>query len=79
MKKKENKIMAMMMTKKTEIYRVDTEEEAAATVDEYKARAAREGFTVVKTKVDYKSRKDRKTGEITDEWWMVEITVSYEI
>jgi len=71
--------MAMTMTKKTEVYRVDTEEEAATIVDEYKARAVRDGFTVSKTKVDYKSKKDRKTGEITDEWWMVEVTISYEI
>ena len=71
--------MAMTMTKKTEVYRVDTEEEAATIVDEYKARAVRDGFTVSKTKVDYKSKKDRKTGEITDEWWIVEVTISYEI
>ena len=71
--------MAMMMTKKTETYRVDTEEEATSTVEEYKAKAVHEGYTVTKTKVDYKSKKDRKTGEITDEWWMVEITMSYEV
>lgn len=71
--------MAMMMTKKTEVYKVDTEEEAADLVEDYKARATNEGATVSKTKVDYKSKKDRKTGEITDEWWVVEVTISYEI
>jgi len=71
--------MANMMTKKTEVYRVDTENEATEIVEDYKARAMNEGYTVVKTKVDYKSKKDRKTGEIADEWWMVEVTVSYEI
>lgn len=71
--------MAMMMTKKTEVYRVDTEEEAANLVEDYKARAVKEGATVSKTKVDYKSKKDRKTGELTDEWWMVEVTIAYEI
>ena len=71
--------MANMMTKKTEVYRVDTEHEATEIVEDYKARATNEGYTVVKTKVDYKSKKDRKTGEIVDEWWMVEVTVSYEV
>ena len=46
---------------------------------DYKSRAVKAGYTVVKTKVDYKSKKDRKSGEIIDEWWMVEVTVSYEI
>ena len=71
--------MALMMTKRTEVYRVDTEEEAANLVEDYKTRAVNEGATVTKTKVDYKSKKDRKTGEIVDEWWMVEVTVSYEV
>ena len=71
--------MAKIMTKKTEVYRVDTEEEAADIVQAYKDRAINEGYTVSKTKVDYKSKKDRKTGDITDEWWMVEVTVAYEI
>ena len=79
MKKRRKKTMAMMMTKKTEVYRVDTEEEAANLVEDYKARAVKEGATVSKTKVDYKSKKDRKTGELTDEWWMVEVTIAYEI
>lgn len=71
--------MSMMMTKKTEVYRVDTEAEATNLVEDYKVKATNEGATVSKTKVDYKSKKDRKTGEITDEWWMVEVTISYDI
>ena len=71
--------MALMMTKRTEVYRVDTEAEATNLVEDYKNRAMREGFTVIKTKVDYKSKKDRKTGELTDEWWMVEVTIAYEL
>ena len=71
--------MARMMTKKTEVYRVDTETEADATVQWYKDNAIKEGYTVAKTKIDYKTKKDRKTGEITEEWWIVEITVSYEL
>ena len=38
-----------------------------------------EGYTLLKYKNDYKSKKDRKTGEIVDEWWIVEITKGYEV
>lgn len=73
--------MASIMTKKTEVFRVDTEEEATEIIEEYKARSVTEGFIVAKTKVDYKTRKARsgeRKGEIEEEWWMVEVTVSYE-
>ena len=72
------KIMKKLV-KRTETYRIDSEKEAAATVEEYKQKQYNEGFTVAKTKVDYKNKKDRKTGEIIDEWWNVEITVTYEL
>ena len=71
--------MAKMMTKKTEVYLVDNEEEATETIEWYKNRAASEGYTVTKTKVDYKPKKDRKTREIIEEVWMVEVTVAYDI
>ena len=79
MPKRRMKIMAKMMTKKTEVYRVDSEREADETVDWYKEHAMNEGYTVVKTKVDYKSKKDRKTHEISEEYWLVEVTVAYEL
>jgi len=71
--------MAKMMTKKTEVYLVDNEEEATETIEWYKNRATSEGYTVTKTKVDYKPKKDRKTKEIIEEVWMVEVTVAYDI
>ena len=49
------------------------------TVENYKANQAAEGYTLLKYKNDYKSKKDRKTGEIVDEWWIVEITKGYEV
>lgn len=67
------------MTKKTEVYRVYKEQDATALVEEYKAKAVENGYTVLKTKIDYKTKKDRKSGEIVEEWWMVEVTVSYEV
>ena len=71
--------MAVVRTKKTETFRVDSEEQATNLVEDFKSQAMSEGSSVIKTKIDYKSKKDRKTGEIVEEWWIVEITISYEI
>jgi len=71
--------MAIQDIKWVKTSRCDTETEANSVVEDWKDRAMREGFTITKTKVDYKTKKDRKTGEITEEWWIVEVTISYEI
>jgi hypothetical protein len=70
--------MAIRRTKETISHEADTEEEATALIDDFKARANKEGYTVTKTKVDYKTKKDRKTGEITEEWYNVEVTYVYD-
>ena len=67
------------LVKTTNVYHIDSEKEATETVEECKREQYEKGYTVQKTKVDYKVKKDRKSGEITDEKWVVEITVSYEI
>lgn len=67
------------MTKETLTFRIDNEEEAMALVESYKANQGVDGYTLLKYKNDYKSKKDRKTGEIVDEWWMVEVTKGYEV
>ena len=67
------------LVKKTMTYYTYSESEATATVEEYKANQTNEGYTVLKTKIDYKPKKDRKTGEIIDEKWVVEITMSYDV
>ena len=66
------------LTKVTYVYNIDSEKEAAQTIEEYKGKKYDEGYTVLKTKVDYKTKKDRKTGEITDERWITEVTLGYE-
>ena len=71
--------MAIYDTKWVKTSRCDTEKEANSVVEDWKARAINEGFTITKTKVDYKTKKDRKTGEIVEEWWMVEVTISYDV
>jgi hypothetical protein len=70
--------MAIRRTKETISHEADTEEEATALIDDFKARANKECYTVTKTKVDYKTKKDRKTGEITEEWYNVEVTYVYD-
>jgi len=70
--------MAVVDTKWVKTSRCDTENEANSVIDEWKAKAAQGGFTVTKTKIDYKTKKDRKTGDILDEWWMVEVTLVYD-
>ena len=67
------------LMKETLTFRIDSEEEAMQTVENYKASQMAEGYTLLKYKNDYKSKKDRKTGEIVDEWWIVEITKGYEV
>ena len=67
------------LVKKTMVYYTYTEADATATVEEYKSNSVTEGYTVLKTKIDYKTKKDRKTGEIIEEKWIVEITVGYEV
>lgn len=70
--------MAIKETKHTICHEADTETEANSIIDNFKDRADREGYTVTKTKVDYKTKKDRKTGEITEEWYNVEVTYVYD-
>ena len=70
--------MAIRETQHTRKYEADTETEAESIVEGFKTNAIKEGYTVTKTKVDYKSKKDRKTGEITAEWYNVEVTMTYD-
>lgn len=67
------------LTKKTDVYETYSEEEAGEIVEEYKAKQVSENYTVLNSKVDYKRKVDKKTGDITDEKWIVSITVGYEV
>lgn len=66
------------LLKKTYLYAIDSEFEAAQTIEDFKKRQIDEGYRVVKSKIDYKCKKDRKTGEVIFEVWNTEITVSYD-
>ena len=67
------------LTKQTFTYDIDNEDEATRTVEEYKAKQLTDGYTLLKSKIDYKAKKDRKTGEITEERWVTEVTLAYEV
>lgn len=67
------------LVKQMYTYNVYSEKDATQTVEEFKDRQDEEGYTVTKTKVDYKVKKDRKTGEIVEEKWIVEITITYNM
>ena len=50
-----------------------------STIEDFKSRQLSEGYTLTKYKTDYKVKKDRKTGEITDEKWIVLVEKTYEV
>lgn len=67
------------LVKQTNTYWATSEQEANAIVEECKENQLTKGYTVTKTKIDYKRKIDRKTGEIIDEKWVVETTINFEI
>ena len=68
-----------ILRKVTYEYDISSEEESTATIEEYKTNALEKGYMVTNSKVDYKVKKDRKTGEIVDENWVTKVTVAYNV
>lgn len=64
--------MSKYVTTVNEVYRVDTEEEAAALIEEAKNDVR---WTLVKYNRTYKERK--KGGEVIDEWFSVNLTKKF--
>lgn len=60
-------------------FKVDSEQLAADIIDEYKANQNKEDYTLTKYNTTYKCKKDRKTGELVDEYWLTTITKEYEV
>lgn len=65
--------------KATYSYNADSEQESTDLIEKYKGEQLEKGYIVTKSKVDYKSKKDRKTSEIVSENWLTEITIAYEV
>lgn len=80
MKRKKRRLKKMRTLRKvTYEYDISSEEESTATIEEYKTNALEKGYMVTNSKVDYKVKKDRKTGEIVDENWVTKVTVAYDV
>ena len=63
----------------TLIFKVNSEQLAMDTIEQYKDNQLTESYTLTKYNTTYKCKKDRKTGEIVDEYWLVSVTKEYEV
>lgn len=80
MKRKKRRLKKMRTLRKvTYEYDISSEAESTATIEEYKTNALEKGYMVTNSKVDYKVKKDRKTGDIVDENWVTKVTITYDI
>lgn len=57
------------LTRTTDVYRVDSEAEAAQLIQAFKDNASTEGYDLTKYESKYKSKK--KQGQVEEEWYMV--------
>lgn len=60
-------------------FKIDSEQEAMDTIEKYKDNQTVENYTLTKYNTTYKCKKDRKTSEIVDEYWMCVVTKEYEV
>lgn len=60
--------MASQLLKKTEVYRVDTEEEAMSMIEDAKDGQMDGGYTLTKSSYVLKTKKSK--GEIVDQWFI---------
>jgi len=61
--------MSRMLLKQTDVYRVDTEEEALNMIQNCKEIQFKEGYTLTKSSYTFKAKKSK--GEIVDSWYVV--------
>lgn len=69
--------MARILTKQTDTFRVDTEEEAVEMIQDAKDNQSKGGYTVTKSGYVLKTKKSK--GEIVDSWTIVTIEKTYEV
>ena len=69
--------MARLLTKQTDTYRVDTEEEAVNMIQDAKDSQIKGGYTLTKSSYIMKTKKSK--GEIIDSWFIVALEKSYEV
>ena len=71
--------MNKQLKTETLVFKVDSEQLAMDTIEEYKNNQSVDGYTLTKYNTTYKCKKSRKTGEIEDEFWLVSVTKEYEV
>jgi len=71
--------MNKQLKTETLVFKVDSEQLAMDTIEEYKNNQVTDGYTLTKYNTTYKCKKNRKTGEIEDEFWLVSVTKEYEV
>ncbi|MCK9482664.1 MAG: hypothetical protein M0R38_13060 [Bacteroidia bacterium] len=65
------------LKRETEVYKVDTEEAAAALIEEFKNNAISGDYQVTKYESKYRNKKVK--GEIVEEFYVVTIQKDYNI
>ena len=63
--------MTKLLMKTTDVWRVDTEEDAMAMIEGAKEKPLEEGYTVTKSGYVLKTKKSK--GEIVDSWYICTI------
>ena len=72
-------MMNKQLKTETLVFKVDSEQLAMDTIEEYKNNQVVDGYTLTKYDTTYKYKKNRKTGEIENEYWLVKVTKEYEV
>lgn len=67
----------LTLTSKVCKYIADSEQEAMTFVQDFKANQLKEGYIVGQNGYKMKQKKDRKTGEITEEWAIITVEEKY--
>ena len=67
--------MAQQLLKTTDVYRVDTEEEAMSMIEDAKDKQLSGGYTLTKSGYVVKTKKSK--GEVVDMWMVVTTEKTY--
>lgn len=67
----------MQLIKKVEEYRVETEQEAVALIQEFKNKQSTGGYEVIKSGYTMKTKKSK--GEVISLWFVVSITMNFDL
>ena len=71
--------VSIPMKTETQTYVAPTEQRAIEVIEQFKEAQSNEGYTLTKYNTTYKCKKDRKTHEIIEEYWLVTVTKEYEV